>query len=162
MIEIRPIAIDDAASFREALDAVCRERRYLHSLAAPPLEKAREFIGKNIEKDHAQFVAVEQDKIVGWCDITPGSQGEAHVGKLGMGVLKSHRGQGLGRKLLEATLAKTRRQAFEKIELSVYSSNAPGLALYRKMGFVEEGVRKRARLVDGIYDDIILMALFLR
>ncbi len=162
MIAIRPITPDDIPGLREALDSVARERRYLAKLEAPSLERMRDFIGHNIAQDHAQFVAAENERVVGWCDITPGAHGEKHVGKLGMGVVKDYRGRRLGRKLLEATLAKARTKDFEKIELQVYSSNSAGCALYRKFGFTEEGRRQRARLVDGIYDDILLLALFLR
>lgn len=77
-----------------------------------------------------------------------------------MGVLKDHRGQGIGRRLLEATIERTWAIGIQKIELSVYSSNEPAIQLYKKQGFVEEGVKKRGRLVDGIYDDVVLMALF--
>ena len=161
MIEVRPITNDDIPGFRETLDAVARERRHLAMLEAPSLERMRDFIGHNIAQDHAQFVATDDNRIVGWCDITPGAHGEKHVGRLGMGVVKDYRGRGLGRKLLEATLAKARTKNFEKIELQVYASNAAGCALYRKLGFIEEGCRRRARLVDGVYDDILLLALFL-
>ena len=50
----------------------------------------------------------------------------------------------------------------EKIELSVYCSNVAAINLYRNLGFEEEGRKKRGRLVDGSYDDVLLMALDLR
>jgi len=46
--------------------------------------------------------------------------------------------------------------------LGVFSSNEPAIALYRSLGFQEEGRKKRGRFVDGIYDDVILMALELK
>jgi hypothetical protein len=46
--------------------------------------------------------------------------------------------------------------------LSVYASNLPAIALYRKLEFVEEGRRIRGRLVDGQYDDVILMGFDLK
>jgi RimJ/RimL family protein N-acetyltransferase len=41
----------------------------------------------------------------------------------------------------------------------VWASNANAIALYRKLGFVEEGVRRRARLLDDRYEDSVEMAL---
>jgi len=76
-----------------------------------------------------------------------------------MGVLKSRRGKGIGRRLIEATIAGAKAVGLEKIELSVYASNKPAIALYRRVGFREEGRRLRGRLVDGIYDDVFIMAL---
>ena len=161
MITVRPIRETDAPGFHAAVDAVCRERRYLATLESPPLEKAPDFVKDNVERGYPQVVANQDGKIVGWCDAIPGDAGRAHIGGLGMGVLKDHRGQGIGERLLEATIDGARRFGLQKIELSVYSSNEPAIALYRKLGFVEEGLKKRGRLVDGIYDDVLLMALHL-
>lgn len=161
MTEIRPIRESDAAAFHAAVDAVCRERRFLATLEGPPLEKTTAFVTGNVKNGLPQFVADKGGKIVGWCDAIPGDGGRAHIGGLGMGVLKEHRGKGIGQRLLEATIKGARAMGLEKIELSVYFSNFPAIALYRKAGFEEEGVKKRGRLVDGIYDDVVLMALHL-
>lgn len=163
MIHVRPIRKEDALELREVLDVVSRERKYLGRLEAPPEDKFRSFIESVVESDHSQFVGVEDGQIVGWCDALPGtaSAGTAHVGHLGMGVLKNFRGRGIGRRLAEATIEKARVLGLEKIELSVYSSNDAAIALYRNLGFLEEGRKTRGRLVDGVYDDVVLMALVL-
>ena len=160
-VTIRPIRETDVAGFRDTLSAVCRERKYLAWIEAPPLEKTRAFVGHNVRNGWPQFVAVDGDRIVGWCDAIPGdaSTGTAHIGRLGMGVLQEYRGRGLGTRLLAATVARARELRLGKIELSVYASNAPAIALYRKCGFVDEGCRRRGRLVGGVYDDVVLMAL---
>lgn len=163
-MEIRPIQEKDAPAFHAAVDQVARERRYLAMLEAPPLEQTEKFVAESVKRDWAQFVAVEGATVLGWCDAIPGqaARGTAHVATLGVGVIHSHRGQGIGRKLIDAAIAKARDQGIEIIELSVQGSNARAIALYRKMGFVEEGRKIRGRLVDGIYEDVILMALDLR
>jgi ribosomal protein S18 acetylase RimI-like enzyme len=161
MVEIRSITLEDLPAFRETLDAVARERRYLHMLEAPPLERLTSYVRTGLEKGHIHLVAADGSKIAGWCDITPGINGEVHVGHLGMGVLNAFRGQGIGQRLMEAAIAQARVLHLEKIELQVFTANQPAMALYKKLGFVEEGLRKRARLVDGVYDDILLLALFL-
>jgi ribosomal protein S18 acetylase RimI-like enzyme len=163
-IEIREIRSGDAPSYREALDAVCRERRFLAGLAAPPMKDTQAFVDRNIARDNPNFVAVDGEAVVGWCDAIPGesSTGMAHVARMGMAVAKAHRGQGIGRRLMEAVIDKARRKGLEKIELSVYSTNLAAVALYESAGFVVEGKKLRGRLVDGTYDDILLMGLFLR
>lgn len=162
MIQIRPIRESDVAGFHKALDSVCRERRFLATVEGPPLENVGKFVGTSVREGHPQVVAEDGGAIVGWCDAIPGDVGAAHIGRLGMGVLKDYRGQGIGKRLLAATIEEARRTGLEKIELSVYSSNGTAIGLYRKAGFEEEGLKKRGRLVDGIYDDVVLMALHLK
>ena len=163
MATIRQIEERDIASFRGALDAVCRERKFLAAFEAPPIESVREFVTSNIKAGHPQFVAEVDGELVGWCDAIPGTEtaGTAHVGSLGMGVLKEYRNKKIGHQLLEATIAKARAVGLEKIELCVYCSNESAIALYRNFGFEEEGKKTRGRLVDGVYDDVLLMALHL-
>jgi RimJ/RimL family protein N-acetyltransferase len=48
----------------------------------------------------------------------------------------------------------------EKVELAVFASNEVAQHLYRRLGFAVEGIRVRARKLDGEYDDELLMALF--
>jgi len=164
MITVRLIREEDIPGFREVLDFVARERRYPALVEAPPLESVKGFVGGIIKAGHAQFVALDEGKTVGWCDILPGeaAAGTAHVGRLGTGVHPAYRGQGLGQRLLEAAIARARERGLEKIELTVYSSNLAAIALYRKVGFVDEGCKMRGRVLDGIHDDILLMALDLR
>ncbi|MGN9838174.1 GNAT family N-acetyltransferase [Nonomuraea sp. H19] len=48
---------------------------------------------------------------------------------------------------------------FQKAEAWVYSSNEPSLALHRRLGFVEEGRRRRSRYANGRYDDEVLFGM---
>ena len=46
-----------------------------------------------------------------------------------------------------------------KLELTVFPHNEPAIALYRKLGFREEGLIGRRYLIGGRYIDAILMGL---
>lgn len=161
---VRPIQETDFPGFHAAINSVCRERKFLARVKAPSLDKAHRLIVSNLKSQHPQFVAENGSRIVGWCDVVRGqvSTGRAHVGRLGMGVIKEFRSQGIGLRLLGASIAATREVGLEKIELAVYSSNTSAIALYHKLGFHVEGTKKDGRLVDGIYEDIILMAFPLK
>lgn len=160
-VTIRPITPADAPAFHAVLDTVARERRYLRLTTAPPVESSAGFIAANIESGNPQFVALDVDRLVGWCDICrSGEAGSEHIGWLGMGLLPSHRGQGIGHQLLTATLDAARGK-FERIELEVYASNTAAIALYDKAGFAHEGRRHKALLRDGKHDDILMMGLLL-
>lgn len=88
----------------------------------------------------------------------------AHVVRLDICVHLGHWRRGHGRALLEALIAWARQAgAVHKIELSVRASNAGAVALYRSLGFVEEGrLRDRVRGRDGRYIDDLSMALFVK
>lgn len=53
----------------------------------------------------------------------------------------------------------TSNPRIETLRLRVHAKNARALALYRSMGFVEEGCELNGiKLQDGTYDDVITMA----
>ena len=161
-VEIVPISEEDVESYHACLDSVVRERRYLAGVKAGPIESAREFVSSNIRNNYPQYVALKKNRVVGWCDIIPMKGADfSHCGRLGMGVLKGYRGKGLGTLLLNATLGAAKEFGLERVELEVYTSNTPAIRLYEKRGFVSEGVKKRARKLDGEYYDIQIMALFI-
>jgi len=160
-IQILPIAEEHIESYHQCLDSVARERLYLALVEAPPLDSARAFVLSNIAKNVPQFVAVIDDKVIGWCDISPlKHEGFKHRGELGMGIHKRYRRMGIGQQLITRTIQKAKERELERIELEVFASNVPAIKLYEKMGFVTEAVKKNARKIDGNYDDLVEMVLF--
>jgi len=158
--QVLPIAEEHIVGFHSSLDRVARERKYLAFLEAPPLSETEAFVRKNIAQHNPQFVAVEANTVVGWCDITPMERTVfAHRGSLGMGVIPEHRGKGIGRRLIEVTLNAARAKGLARIDLQVREDNIPALSLYRRFGFVIEGVKRQAFCVDGSYFNLVSMAL---
>jgi RimJ/RimL family protein N-acetyltransferase len=110
-----------------------------------------------------QVVALDTaGEVVGWCDLVRDPRdGFGHSWHLGMGLLPPVRGRGIGTRLAQAGIAAAAEHGAERIELEVFASNERAIALYERLGFVREGVKKRARNLGGQYDDNILMALFM-
>lgn len=157
---IAPIAAEHIASFRDALDEVAREKHYLAMIEAPPLEQVASFVGENITKGIGQFVALSGNKVVGWADIVPAwAHGISHRGSVGMGVLPKFRGQGIGRRLLEACIAKSWANGLTRIELEVRADNKNALRLYEVLGFMHEGAKRQGMRIEGQYHDTFAMAL---
>jgi ribosomal protein S18 acetylase RimI-like enzyme len=158
--EINPIAEHHIAGFRETLDAVAREQRFLSFLEAPPLEQMRPFVLKNIKAGYPQFVVLIDDRIGGWCDVLPSSHRavQAHCGTLGMGLLPKYRGHGIGRKLMQWTIDAALAFGFTRIELTVRESNVNAIALYKKLGFETEGLHRKAIRIEGRYENLFSMA----
>jgi len=159
-LRIMPIAEEHLEGFRSVLDAVAKERRYLAFLEAPPLEESRGFVRRNIARGYPHCVALVDGSVVGWCDILPIDRPTmAHGGVLGVGVLREHRGKGIGTALIRSAIEMAKRAGLTRIELTVREHNARAIALYERLGFVREGTKRNAVRVDGKYEDLICMGL---
>lgn len=160
MIEIIAISEAHIESFHRALDTVARERRYLAFLEAPPLEAVRSFVLDMIAQGHPQFVALSGAEVVGWCDVRRHPRPiYAHAGILGMGLLQSFRGQGIGTRLIRTTLVAAQTAGLSRVELSAREGNLIAIELYKKVGFAVEGMSRNAIRIDGVYENLIQMAV---
>lgn len=163
MDDIRILPTTDAhvEGFSRCVDAVARERKYIGFIEGPPEEASRAFVRGLLEGGGVHLVAVDASgAVVGWCDVQRAPfEGFRHTGRLGMGLLPEARGKGLGRRLMQAAIHAARERGMERIELEVFASNTRAIRLYESAGFVHEGVKRRARKLDGEYDDNVMMAL---
>ncbi len=82
-----------------------------------------------------------------------------HVAEIGMGVAAAARRTGVGQALLGAAIELSDQWLqVRRVEISAFVENAAAIALYRKMGFVEEGRARDYAFRDGRYCDVLLMA----
>jgi putative acetyltransferase len=79
------------------------------------------------------FVAVRDGEVLGTCAVVPASESDAEIVKLV--VAPAARGQGLGRRLVEACLAHARNQGFRRIVLLSSTRLGMALKLYESLGF---------------------------
>lgn len=83
----------------------------------------------------------------------------SHVGSIGMAVHDGWIGKGHGTRLLGALVDRAENWlGLTRIELTVYTDNAPAIALYRKFQFEIEGTHRRHALRDGVLVDAYTMA----
>jgi RimJ/RimL family protein N-acetyltransferase len=125
--------------------SVGHERRYLKAV-----------------RDHADaavFVADADGRVVARLSLSrdphPASR---HVADLGLMVAAPYRRRGVGRRLLEQSVAWARECGVRKLELHVFPWNEPALSLYESFGFEREGYRKEHFARETGYVDAILMA----
>jgi RimJ/RimL family protein N-acetyltransferase len=157
--QVVPIERRHIAGFRKVLDSVARERRYLAFLEAPPVAQVRRFVLNNLRNRVPQFVAIEDDRVIGWCDVLPKTHETLrHGGALGMGVAAPYRSRGIGAALLRATIDAAFARGMTRIELLVRVDNEPAIALYRRCGFELEGRLRNYMIVDGASYDTLAMA----
>ena len=159
--QIVPITEAHIAGFRDAVDVVARERKYLAFLEAPPLEDVTKFVRNNIERGYPQFVVVSGDAVVGWCDVLPNRTRViySHCGTLGIGLLPQFRGKGIGRTLMQRVIDDAFAFGLTRIELTVRETNVNAIALYKSLGFEVEGRHRNAVCIEGRYENLYSMAL---
>jgi len=161
-IDVRYGVSSDAQGFHACVTSVARERRYLGFIDAPDPTNFAKHTERLIRENLPFVIATHGDDIVGWCDIVPYVRpGFTHTAVLAMGLIASFRGRGAGPRMLTMALDKARAIGLERVELEVYVSNAKAIELYRKFGFDLEGTKRRARKLDGVYDDNLVMAKLL-
>lgn len=158
-IAIAPMRLQFVDSYHECLEQVCKEGLYLSTSCAPGVEMSRRFVSRLLEDAMPMSVAlIPGMQVVGWCDMyrIP-YEGQGHVGRLGMGIRVDYREQGIGTVLMERVLRNALLAGLERVELEVFSANQRAINLYKKFGFEVEGTRRRARKINGVYDDVIMM-----
>lgn len=157
---IEPTAECHFAELHQALDVVAREQQFLALTAAPPWEESLAYCRNVLANGFPHFVALDDGKVVGWCDVTAAfGQTRAHVGILGIALLPEARHKGLGALLMEAAIAKAWSRGLTRLELTVRADNLNAIKLYERFGFEHEGLRRRGGCLMGEYHDICSMAL---
>ncbi|NPT44811.1 GNAT family N-acetyltransferase [Paraburkholderia sp. 1N] len=98
-------------------------------------------------------------RMVGHAGLEVQRPSRAHCAHLGVAVHDAYHGRGIGTALLQGlTDCADASLGLRRIELTVFSDNAPAIALYRKFGFVEEGRSRGFAMRDGVLADVLHMA----
>ena len=143
MIAIREMEIDDLSQVMEIENA---------TFAVPWTEMG--YFSFLMREDTLFLVAEEEGKILGYCGLLMVLD-ESDI--TNVAVEKSRRGQGIGEALVRELAARAARRGIALLHLEVRQSNQAARGLYRKLGFLEDGLRK------GYYEepreDAVLMTL---
>lgn len=87
------------------------------------------------------------------------SMRRSHVRSLGIGIAEEWQGKGLGRLLIQRLFDWADNWAnVLRIELVVHADNDRAMALYRSMGFIDEGRHRAYAMKNGRFVDSICMA----
>jgi ribosomal-protein-alanine N-acetyltransferase len=105
------------------------------------------FVRELVAEHNHYLAARDGDTLVGYGGIsrlgrTPPFEYEIHT----IGVDPAYQGRGIGRRILDALLDIA---ADAVVHLEVRTDNDAAIALYRSVGFLEVGVRKRYYRVSG-------------
>jgi RimJ/RimL family protein N-acetyltransferase len=108
------------------------------------------------------LVADVEGKIVGFTRCQGNELSRfTHKAEFGICVSKEYWGHGIGKVLLENILMWADAVGFEKITLTVVETNTKAIQLYKRLGFVEEGLLIKDRIhKDGNYYNTVIMGRF--
>ncbi len=128
-----------------------------------PLQSAEAWRRRLAEPPEGLFllVACADGEVVGnlGLETFPNRPRIRHAGAIGMAVRDDWQGRGVGTALLGAALDLADNWlGLTRIELTVYTDNAAGIALYEKFGFEIEGTHRRYAFRDGGFVDAYSMA----
>jgi len=122
------------------------------------------FIRQLAESPNSAYLMAEvEGRAAGLMILSGGSLRRlCHVVYLGMGVLSSHWGTGVGSALMTSAQQCARAtRLVRRVSLQVYATNHRAIALYEKFGFVLEGrLRREVFLGDEGFVDMLQMAWF--
>ena len=113
------------------------------------------------DKNSVMFVYLIDGEVVGMLGFTSFASTPQcrHSGAFGVSVLAPYRGRGIGKALIEALVEWAgRHPEVRRLELEVLGNNPRAQALYERMGFVVEGIKKQAVRVGNSYVDSTVMA----
>jgi ribosomal-protein-alanine N-acetyltransferase len=93
-------------------------------------------------------------RLVGQVTVAPVVRGASDVGTVGYWVDERVAGRGVTPTALALVVDHCFREAgLHRVEADVRPENAPSLRVVRKLGFVEEGLRRRLMFIDGDWRD---------
>ena len=128
-----------------------------------PFSSVEQWRKRLVEPPEGYFslVACVEHEVIGQLGLHtfPNRFRRRHVGQIGMAVRDDWQGKGVGTALMEAAVDLADKWLnLTRLELEVYTDNAPAIRLYEKFGFTIEGTLAQFAFRDGQYVDSYLMA----
>lgn len=165
---LRHVEVSDAPRVIEFVHGFVYDEEYVPLSEGefnPTIAEEEQILSAYIERTNSLFLVAEfEGKLVANINVD-GNQRKImrHTAVFGMGMHKEWQACGLGSAILSAAIDWGRNNPeLEILFLQVYAENQAGLALYRKMGFVEHGRIPDFFKQNGRYHDEISMHLRLK
>ena len=109
--------------------------------------------------EHRLVAELGGDVVVGWASLSPTSSRAVYAGvcEVSVYVAADARGQGVGRRLLEALIAASEADGRWTLQAGIFPENEASIALHRAAGFRVVGSRERLGVMRGRWRDVLLL-----
>ena len=99
------------------------------------------------------------DDVAGWAALSPVSQRCVYggVAEVSIYVAQEHRGQGLGKALLQELVARSESQGIWTLQAGIFPENEASIRLHLACGFRMVGTRERLGQLEGVWRDVALL-----
>ena len=81
----------------------------------------------------------------------------AGVAEVSVYVAAAARGQGIGKRLLQALIEVSERQGIWTLQAGIFPENEASIALHERCGFRAVGTRARVGQLRGVWRDVVLL-----
>ena len=107
----------------------------------------------------ARLLAKIDNRTVGFAALNPVSARPAYAGvaEVSLYVAATARGQGIGQALLKALVQKSETLSLWTLQAAIFKENVGSIALHKRCGFREVGVRERIAKLNGVWRDTVLL-----
>ncbi|KAA0550435.1 GNAT family N-acetyltransferase [Bacillus sp. BGMRC 2118] len=157
-LNIRPIKLEDAESFLNLCKMLDQETAFMlyepNERKTTALEQKHMIERVTSDKRSTILLAEIQDNIVGFLALFSNKNNRnKHSAYIVIGILQEYTGRGIGTALLKHGIQWAKEHELHRLELTVMVHNERGIALYEKMGFQREGMKRHSLSVDGQWID---------
>lgn len=152
---IREAEVEDATELIALLDQIGHESSFTsldeNGIAMSESEMQR-FINKQAQSDNQiTLLAYLNEELTGLINITADQRPRVrHIGDIFLGIKKAYWGNGLGSILMEEAIEWAQSSgSIRRLQLTVQKRNLAAVHLYKKLGFIIEGLQERGACIEG-------------
>jgi phosphinothricin acetyltransferase len=107
---------------------------------------------------HSRFVAIENERVIGWCALSSVSNRNEYRGVAEVSVYASldSVGKGIGSLLMNKVIVSSEQNGIWTLYSSLFSENIASVKLHLKNSFRLIGTREKIAQQDGVWRDTVL------
>jgi L-amino acid N-acyltransferase YncA len=108
---------------------------------------------------YSRLVARSGETVKGWAALSSVSSRFVYAGvaEISVYVGAGHRGEGIGKALLEALISDSENNGIWSLQAGIFPENSRSITMHKQCGFREVGRRERIGKMSGIWRDVVLL-----